>query len=508
MKKENRENKLTVERKKKSPLLQLYFTSLLSLMLCITMLFGTTMAWFTSEVTSANNEIHVGILSVDVEHEGVSLRDPNAAPVFGDDVYWEPGYTQIETLKIVNKGNLAFQWQMMLSKTENTTANLDAIGQHITVYAAKNVETLPDDFDALKESSEWTPIGNLNDVMTNSAVLADGVYPASETETITEGAEVATVSIALHMDENVGNEIMGEALKGIGIKLVASQVAYEEDGSGSEDTVQPETVAVSAENIGQIDFTQNDKIYELTGEFADNVVITSAAGLNIVFDGSKATFAEGKSLHINAPGDNDSYSVIAGKEKAGTYTVKNFTADSVVIQTYNTTVHISDNKVGAIAVRGGNLDLNVDGNTITGGADNAIWNDQKTEYGFYLNAVDYNLSFENNVISGTASHAVGINGRKVESTFPGSAENSDAVAANSISFAGNHVTVSTSGKAAIKIWDDTYFAPEKCDVETLNENAKNLVTAVLADATNELIVDDGEYKFNIYDAKFNELSTN
>ena len=42
--------------------------SVLSLMLCITMLLGTTYAWFTDSVTSGKNKIVAGNLDVELTH--------------------------------------------------------------------------------------------------------------------------------------------------------------------------------------------------------------------------------------------------------------------------------------------------------------------------------------------------------------------------------------------------------------------------------------------------------
>ena len=50
--------------KVKSALLQTYFTSLLCMVLCVTMFFGTSYAWFTSEVSNTGNEIYIGTLDV------------------------------------------------------------------------------------------------------------------------------------------------------------------------------------------------------------------------------------------------------------------------------------------------------------------------------------------------------------------------------------------------------------------------------------------------------------
>ena len=63
----------------KSVLLQTYFTSLVCLLLCVTMFFGTTYAWFTSEVTNTGNEIYIGTLDVELQKqvggEWVSLQN-------------------------------------------------------------------------------------------------------------------------------------------------------------------------------------------------------------------------------------------------------------------------------------------------------------------------------------------------------------------------------------------------------------------------------------------------
>ena len=42
-------------------------TSVLSLVLCVAMLDGTTFAWITDCVTSANNKIQAGNLKIDLE---------------------------------------------------------------------------------------------------------------------------------------------------------------------------------------------------------------------------------------------------------------------------------------------------------------------------------------------------------------------------------------------------------------------------------------------------------
>ena len=88
-------------------------TSALSLLLCCTMLIGTTWAWFTDSVTSAGNKIQSGTLKVDLLVKGgntgytdyTSVKE-DKKPVF-DYELWEPGYTLVTYAKVVNEGSLA-----------------------------------------------------------------------------------------------------------------------------------------------------------------------------------------------------------------------------------------------------------------------------------------------------------------------------------------------------------------------------------------------------------------
>ena len=92
---------MTNSRSTKSALL----TSVVAILLCCTMLLGTTFAWFTDTATSANNVIKAGNLDVDllvytdtdpsengVKMEYVSIEDESMkdTPIFNY-ALWEPG---------------------------------------------------------------------------------------------------------------------------------------------------------------------------------------------------------------------------------------------------------------------------------------------------------------------------------------------------------------------------------------------------------------------------------
>ena len=88
--------------------------SVIALMCCFAMLLGTTYAWFTDSVSSAGNTIQSGTLKVDLFHGDVSIKENPTHEIF-DYKHWEPGFTAVETLKVVNLGTLAQQYKLSLS---------------------------------------------------------------------------------------------------------------------------------------------------------------------------------------------------------------------------------------------------------------------------------------------------------------------------------------------------------------------------------------------------------
>ena len=83
----------------------------LVLIMCVTMLIGSTFAWFTDSVTSSNNKIVAGNLDVqllmdtgdgyeDISNSTESIFNmlSNKAQDVNADTLWEPGYSQVAFL--------------------------------------------------------------------------------------------------------------------------------------------------------------------------------------------------------------------------------------------------------------------------------------------------------------------------------------------------------------------------------------------------------------------------
>ena len=114
-------------------------SSVLSLVLCFSMLIGSTFAWFTDSVSSERNVILAGNLDVEVEYLDKNgkwtelLADSN---VFDGRARWEPGYTETVYLRIRNAGELAMKYALdvrVADERKGTNVNGEpfALSEHI-----------------------------------------------------------------------------------------------------------------------------------------------------------------------------------------------------------------------------------------------------------------------------------------------------------------------------------------------------------------------------------------
>ena len=102
------------------------FTSIISLLLCVSMLVGTTFAWFTDSVASGVNTIAAGNLDVELYHgkDANPVDKVDQSTLLFTDVggnvidQWEPGVVAFTNLKVANVGTLALKYQLSVNSTE------------------------------------------------------------------------------------------------------------------------------------------------------------------------------------------------------------------------------------------------------------------------------------------------------------------------------------------------------------------------------------------------------
>ena len=96
--------------------------SVLSMMLCMAMLVGSTFAWFTDSVTSGKNKIVAGNLDVELSHTNGKVTDQlveGATDLFvnadGTAIKWEPGVMAYENFTVKNVGSLALKYKLTMN---------------------------------------------------------------------------------------------------------------------------------------------------------------------------------------------------------------------------------------------------------------------------------------------------------------------------------------------------------------------------------------------------------
>ena len=124
------------------------FTSLISLLLCISMLLGTTFAWFTDMVSSDGNVIQSGNLEAQMFYsedflaaDDAAWKDASNKAVFTQQ-NWEPGYTDLKYVKIHTGGSLNFKWKLTVEADGPVTDLADVIDVYYVNPANNEITSL------------------------------------------------------------------------------------------------------------------------------------------------------------------------------------------------------------------------------------------------------------------------------------------------------------------------------------------------------------------------------
>ena len=214
---------------KKKSTLRALLMSVIALLACVSMLVGSTFAWFTDSVSSMNNIIKSGNLDVELEY---SVDGTNWLPVaddvsiFSEDALWEPGYTEVVGLRVKNVGSLALKYTLDISVyLEKTGINVYdeefKLSDSLKYGAATNLAALTD-----RASAVALAVNNMNNHVDISGALADECH-------LLPGESVDS-ALVITMPTTVGNEAnykTGTAAPYIrfGINLYATQYTHEED---------------------------------------------------------------------------------------------------------------------------------------------------------------------------------------------------------------------------------------------------------------------------------------
>ena len=106
--------------------------SVMAMVLCLAMLVGATFAWFTDTASTGVNKIQAGNLDIEIQDENgkpvTNLSWVKAEGAEGEQVLWEPGCTyELTPFQIVNKGNLALKYKIVVTGLEGDSGLLKVI---------------------------------------------------------------------------------------------------------------------------------------------------------------------------------------------------------------------------------------------------------------------------------------------------------------------------------------------------------------------------------------------
>ncbi len=207
-------------------------SSIIVLVMCVSMLLGTTFAWFTDSVTSANNVIQSGNLDIVLEYwDGDSWEDvAGKSDILTNDL-WEPGVTEVAYLRVANAGSLALKYQLginILSETAgvNVAGEEFLLSDYIQFGIVENVNG---------ETGAYADRNAAVSAVTEAKKISAGYTKA---DSLAAGADPVYLALVVYMPTTVDNVANhdGETIPTInlGINVVATQVANEEDSFGND----------------------------------------------------------------------------------------------------------------------------------------------------------------------------------------------------------------------------------------------------------------------------------
>ena len=301
------------------------FSSFMALLLCCSMLVGTTFAWFTDSVTSTGNIIKSGTLDVEMtwsNDNSTDWKDAATGAIF-DYQLWEPGYTDVKYVNIKNVGDLAFKYQLNIIpavKAVAGQANLaDVIDVYVTPVTSGNTI-------ARENLATMTYAGTLTQLINDPDGAAYGtMLPTGATATAPEQVVgELTYCIALKMQESAGNEYQNLSVgDGFSVHLLATQITYEKDSFGPDYDTQAKWPVSGMGTFRMADLAANATSFEMNIKEAsdksnnDNVkVMTATVPVAAVADD-----AEAFSLQIEEKLDVDSNVTVNSDQGARTFEI-------------------------------------------------------------------------------------------------------------------------------------------------------------------------------------------
>ena len=260
--------------------------SVLSLLVCASMLIGTTFAWFTDSVSSAKNVIAAGNLDVEMYHSNAAVKDEkidSTVTLFknlqGNPILWEPGVVAYENLRIVNEGDLALTYALSLT-TENENYVIDSTGdkyglsQVLKIGIVEGGVSSNDREEVVKSvnATDWT---TLEDFLCCGSLLPKKAGTFEETWGVVVYWEPGIDDNRWNLND--GKQLSeGDALSiDLGVHLNATQEQFESDSFGKDHDA--DAVFPAFYNRFKASAKVNSKV-DANNQLIEDVMIGNASG--------------------------------------------------------------------------------------------------------------------------------------------------------------------------------------------------------------------------------------
>ena len=236
------------------------WASVTAIALCMVMLVGTTFAWFTDTASTGVNRIEAGNLKIKLMYSKDMKEWKEATadtPLFDDNALWEPGYTQIAYLKVVNAGNLALKYDVTTNsydkeRGKNAAGGFFYIDQYLKVGLAETETAFENRSAAIAAISG------------SEKSMAKELRISKDWTVLKAGTESKPFAVVVYMPTTVGNEANNvqswrhPALKGFVLVVNATQATVESDSFGNTyDEKAPTTITTVSFSSGTHEITEN-----------------------------------------------------------------------------------------------------------------------------------------------------------------------------------------------------------------------------------------------------------
>lgn len=303
--------------------------SALSTMMCLTMLLGTTFAWFTDTASTSVNTVNAGDLKLGLEYAyaaGSSAAEDTATwqPVKGisnktailkdvgthgvADKAWEPGLAKYVQLKVKNDGNLSLKYRLGLVFEEESGKNAE--GDSFKLSDTLKAAILNDAQSFESSEAAISAVKDKAEILSKGCITGGNLYPKQETGVTTahnaEGTEgtgnrpneeIITIVVYYPEENPKGTSVANESSApniSIGVRAFAGQLADESDSDGSsyDENAPLETASTPEELTKAIEDALPGDTIALTDDINITESITIDKELTIDLNGKTVTATE------------------------------------------------------------------------------------------------------------------------------------------------------------------------------------------------------------------------